>query len=763
MDLTQFGSLHPNAVEFPNEYNDNFGYTLQTVNGENLSPSEFRKKYDEEFLPFMINGSNWIENWTASKEWSVENMADKYGDLKFNIGNEYGHPRNVNMDFRDYVDYMKNQRDEAPLYIFDGNFGEKCPELLNDYFVPSIFEEDYFSVLGSQRPPFRWIVIGPERSGASWHIDPMGTSAWNALLSGRKRWALYPPSMLPPGIEFGKNADGSNYFKSPTSLLWYLEIYPYLPPDRKPIEIVQEPGQIIFVPAGWWHLILNLDKVNLAVTQNFVGKANLPIVCSDIVENHMDEMFVKFKNRLLTKKPELSSIFSEVETQSLLVPTDDQIILDEGFNSRVEFSSSFDWIEEGSPWRKKLIKILKNHSNIYGEIINENETLLEITPMSGGQNPVFLHEPTKTIIKLYVHISGGLSTYISEVFSYFKLSSNLNTSKLVPSLLAHELLVKDGNFEILFSANKIKIPETGFNRFKKKSDFILSPWPYPYTITTAVENKITIKEVMLNLNTENWNQIIPWLAKTTATFHNFEINTSQERIKLANPFDTLHTILYPALNSLTLDSSRESIISSLRTTLIRTDFSYHIKMNLKKAIASHAQWGHLSQHLQSQLSTYLPKSIDDLWDPSDRTYATRFLHGDLNFENILGSLSADKIFTPQHVIDFGDSFHAIPWGTESQMMDPLWDFVAIHISTLNCNPQLFRMFWGEYWKHRKCLDDDVKKKGETYITRAERKRLLVYILLFEFQGVVRWIKKVVPGVWKCQSFEEVEVLLFGEA
>jgi Cupin-like domain len=66
---------------------------------------------------------------------------------------------------------------------------------------------------------------------------------------------------------------------------WWLDIYPQLSDEDKPIECTQLPGETIYVPSGWWHCVLNLETT-VAVTQNYVNKSNFEFVCLDLAPGH---------------------------------------------------------------------------------------------------------------------------------------------------------------------------------------------------------------------------------------------------------------------------------------------------------------------------------------------------------------------------------------------------------------------------------------------------------------------------------------------
>uniref|UniRef100_A0A1D1Z0D8 F-box protein At1g78280 n=1 Tax=Anthurium amnicola TaxID=1678845 RepID=A0A1D1Z0D8_9ARAE len=250
---------------------------------KDMSLGEFYANYDVQKPVLLTDLAN---TWPARNTWTIDQLVQKYGETAFRISQRSS--KKITMKFKDYVSYMYHQHDEDPLYIFDDKFAEAAPSLLNDYSVPFLFREDFFDVLDEeQRPSFRWLIIGPERSGASWHVDPALTSAWNTLLLGRKRWALYPPGKVPVGVTVHVNEeDGDVDVESPSSLQWWLDIYPLLADEDKPLECTQLPGETIFVPSGWWHCVLNLETT-IAITQNFVNTSNFQFVCLDMSPGHL--------------------------------------------------------------------------------------------------------------------------------------------------------------------------------------------------------------------------------------------------------------------------------------------------------------------------------------------------------------------------------------------------------------------------------------------------------------------------------------------
>jgi histone arginine demethylase JMJD6 len=157
-----------------------------------------------------------------------------------------------------FVEYTGTNRDDSPLYVFDASFdeGKITKNLLDDFNVPIYFRDDLFGLVGEKRrPPYRWILIGPERSGSSLHIDPLATSAWNSLISGAKRWVLFKPGApraIVKGDSFkqkGEDGEAITYFTKILPRIKQHLIQEKL--DFEMIEFIQYPGETVYVPGGW--------------------------------------------------------------------------------------------------------------------------------------------------------------------------------------------------------------------------------------------------------------------------------------------------------------------------------------------------------------------------------------------------------------------------------------------------------------------------------------------------------------------------------
>jgi hypothetical protein len=218
-----FFHLHHCSSVNLSQYYLNSNENIQRIDATNLTVQQFVERFGIPNKPVIL--TNLVPNWPAfnnsnSRGWTMDNLLRRFGSKEFKVGK-------YSMKLADYFTYMQQTQEESPLYLFDSAFGEKFPSMLEDYGVADYFSDDLFSVLadleafegyndgcedrgeekqemmnnerkkaalqqhncdnnsadnpsavdssrvsfahGTMRPSYRWILIGPARSGSTFH------------------------------------------------------------------------------------------------------------------------------------------------------------------------------------------------------------------------------------------------------------------------------------------------------------------------------------------------------------------------------------------------------------------------------------------------------------------------------------------------------------------------------------------------------------------------------------------------------------------
>ncbi|KAL7479810.1 hypothetical protein ACHAW6_005530 [Cyclotella cf. meneghiniana] len=238
--------------------------------------------------------SEWpaIHNWSLSALYNNPQLRSR----SFKVG-EDDDGYSIKMKLRHFIRYLESNQDDSPLYVFDATFDEDryAKRLLLDYTVPKFFDEDLFRLVGERRrPPYRWFLVGPQRSGTTVHIDPLGTSAWNTLIHGIKRWVLFPPHVSKSVVKGyreilkGEDDEAIHYF---TTILPRVKRRAASVAEAalagagrlgefenfECYEFTQYAGETVFIPHGWWHAVLNVTHT-VGITQNYCSRRNFDAV-----------------------------------------------------------------------------------------------------------------------------------------------------------------------------------------------------------------------------------------------------------------------------------------------------------------------------------------------------------------------------------------------------------------------------------------------------------------------------------------------------
>lgn len=260
--------------------------------------------FERESVPVVLEGL--ADDWKAMETCRWNNLVKEYGDFFWRFSDTHGAGMTLET-YQKYISTFEGMTDDAPLAVYDSQLAtDDRAELLQDYKVPECFAApDLFEGLGEEeRPPYRWILVGPARSGTGLHVDPMGTHAWVTVVEGLKRWVLFP-----------RDTDLLSIHMLETqipSALWFSQFYEEATTAVPgAIEVLQRPGETVYVPAGWPHLVLNLE-FTVAVTHNYATEYPCMDQISQAVKTEEPDLYIKWMEVLHEYRPDL--VTNEVGT-----------------------------------------------------------------------------------------------------------------------------------------------------------------------------------------------------------------------------------------------------------------------------------------------------------------------------------------------------------------------------------------------------------------------------------------------------------------
>jgi hypothetical protein len=244
--------------------------------------------------PVVIRGLT--DKWPAFLRWTRRNLTELYGSKIIQSGSESsivyaGGTAGIPITLGKMLSEMRRGNNYSDIFAFDVSVLKAIPQLRNDFTIPKPFQG--------------WDTIDNENEGKVWHMLSLASSrnglpfhshgeTWIAVVHGMKRWLIYPPAYSLPQNLLPKNPLERVYD-------WYVDNYNDLqkfPPihldeiqsitfDRnvesleevmknnhsilpndsnhnftkfKPLECVQQAGDVFFLPAGWNHMTMNIGE-----------------------------------------------------------------------------------------------------------------------------------------------------------------------------------------------------------------------------------------------------------------------------------------------------------------------------------------------------------------------------------------------------------------------------------------------------------------------------------------------------------------------
>ncbi|XP_078428433.1 2-oxoglutarate (2OG) and Fe(II)-dependent oxygenase superfamily protein isoform X2 [Wolffia australiana] len=278
---------------------------IERVNGKELSYDEFSEKYLMKNEPVLLTGL--MDRWKACEEWVTEDRRPKldflsahFGDSPITVADctarELTDQKRTEMSLSEFMDYWRmlpsgscnsnrsiSRNNHPLLYLKDWHFVKEYPAYVA-YKTASFFRDDWLNIYldhyGMQQgsnvqcdqndvkcSDYRFVYMGPEGTWTPLHADVFRSYSWSGNVCGKKHW-------------FQRNTVydifdevSEKQFPGFGQTIWR--------------ECIQEEGEIIFVPSGWFHQVHNMEDT-ISINHNWFNGHNLDFVWKLLLRDYCE-------------------------------------------------------------------------------------------------------------------------------------------------------------------------------------------------------------------------------------------------------------------------------------------------------------------------------------------------------------------------------------------------------------------------------------------------------------------------------------------
>ena len=243
-----------------------------------ITAEEFRERYMVPNEPVLLTGA--AQGWRATAEWIDHAGQPAVGELatlfpRSQVTVVDGAGRRQEMSLSEYSAWWAGRDGAAPLYLKDWHLPCHHPEY-GAYELPEHVADDWLNEHwaassggggggggggGSDSGgDHRFVYVGPAGSRTALHADVFFSFSWSANVVGAKRWWLLPAAHRRLASDEATRPLAGRISQLPEAA-------------ALAVEVVQGPGELLFVPSGWFHEVENTADT-ISINHNWLNACN---------------------------------------------------------------------------------------------------------------------------------------------------------------------------------------------------------------------------------------------------------------------------------------------------------------------------------------------------------------------------------------------------------------------------------------------------------------------------------------------------------